>query len=859
MPGPLNVRRACLALCALVAWGGLAFAAFQGPPKAPWADLPSDRAVTCERTITAPRQGYTVRLAGNVDGTMTRMPISYAAFRQGWQANRWVRLENVGEADVVNPWLTVNGRGDWRTVAGIVADATRGCTTDAEKARAIWEWQRTHRFHACTWDSEVDDVVKALNVYGYTLCGDEALCLDDLWKAAGLKTRPGHPIGHCVSEVFYDGDWHLLDSDEHVICLRRDNRTIAGEAEVVRDHDLMKRTHTYSIGNAESRHTDEFSASLYGYEGERTGQRPNLSKHTMQFTLRPGEYVEWRFSHVGKEYSGGLEAQGVDGTGQLRSGWGEVAYDNLRNGKWVYRPPLAQSLGLRGLQVGQNLAPLEQDGLRPGLHPAHPGQPATAVWRIQTPYVIVGATVKCKYHLGSDQDRFVVSFSTDQREWTIRRSGGHAGLNRDAMVLDKLLSPRGKPMYQYFVKVEMQGAAGLGLEEIIFDTDVQMSLLGLPELRVGENRVLYSDDTPGPRQVRVTHSWVERSAWRPPTAPERALFPADGATVEGTQFAFRWSDSADPDAGDKVADYQIEVSDRADLRWPLSPNFERLTSLTPSKGKPEWTIPSVGLLNPETTYYWHVRAKDSRGVWGPWSRPFHFRCVAPGVPLNVKARPDATTGDIALTWEPNPQGRKPVAYKVYGSDEQGFSVSDTEYVVYMGRGFCTTMDEYNAAKPGAPFYGDVKTPANLVTKTDQIRLAVVGPQVTLPNANKAFYRVVAVDEKGNESGPSDQVEMPRPWVYSAPVAAAKVGESYRYAPATLASIGFLWCNGSYNPAFWNRDRLTWQLTTGPAWLKLADGVLTGTPTAAGEANVVLKLTNQKGQSAEQRFLVKVTP
>jgi len=219
-------------------------ASVQGPARKPQENLPSDRVRRQVETVAAGDCAYVVPFKGTVDGVMTRMPISYAAYKQGWQPNLYCRLENVGDTDVVNPWLTANGLGDWRTLDKIVAEATRGCTTDAEKARAIWEWERKHRFHACTWDGECDDAVKVHNVYGYTLCGDDAIIIDDMFRAAGLKTRPGRPVGHCVTEAFYDDEWHLLDGDEHVICLRRDNKTIAGEAEVVRDHDLMKRTHT---------------------------------------------------------------------------------------------------------------------------------------------------------------------------------------------------------------------------------------------------------------------------------------------------------------------------------------------------------------------------------------------------------------------------------------------------------------------------------------------------------------------------------------------------------------------------------------------------------------------------------------
>ena len=37
-----------------------------------------------------------------------------------------------------------------------------------------------------------------------------------------------------------------------------------------------------------------------------------------------------------------------------------------------------------------------------------------------------------------------------------------------------------------------------------------------------------------------------------------------------------------------------------------------------------------------------------------------------------------------LRWKPNPVGRQPVKYRVYGSDEKGFSVSDVPYKVNVG-------------------------------------------------------------------------------------------------------------------------------------------------------------------------------
>ena len=201
-------------------------------------------------------------------------------------------------------------------------------------------------------------------------------------------------------------------------------------------------------------------------------------------------------------------------------------------------------------------------------------------------------------------------------------------------------------------------------------------------------------------------------------------------------------------------DYHFELSADPRMRWPLSSNFEKLVSLTPSRGQARWTALGAGLLNPDTTYYWRVRALDASGVWGPWSRTFRFRIQAPGVPLDVALAPDQE-GGFTLVWRANPRGCQPAAYKVYGSDGKGFSVSDDEHLVFRGKGFVATMEEYDRKPADAPDAGLVRTPGNLIGQVRDARLNVVGRKATLPNCNRAFYRVAAVDSAGHESCPSD--------------------------------------------------------------------------------------------------------
>ena len=133
---------------------------------------------------------------------------------QTWESNRSVRMENVGQIDVVNPWLS-NGRNNFRNVEEIVASAVTPGMTEAEKAFALWFQEIQYRHHSPGDNNELGDPVKVFNVYGYNTCGNDSICLATLWHKAGLKAAPARALGHCISQAFYDNRWHFYDGDMH--------------------------------------------------------------------------------------------------------------------------------------------------------------------------------------------------------------------------------------------------------------------------------------------------------------------------------------------------------------------------------------------------------------------------------------------------------------------------------------------------------------------------------------------------------------------------------------------------------------------------------------------------------------------
>ncbi len=777
--------------------------------------------------ITEGDHVWTITMGGTLDGPSTRDPIGYSQWRQAFEPMRVVRIANVGDTVVVNPWLFTGDRGHWRTVKELVEHVTAPYGTEIEQATALWWWETRHRWHFTTGDRHNNDPIKVWNIFGHTLCGNDAFVLADCWRTLGLRTRHPRIQGHSISECFADGDWRLLDGDENIICLLRDNVTPAAEADIRRDHDLLKRTHCYGILRPDSRQIDEFSASLYAHDEQPVPDRdlPSNIGHEMKFALRPGEALVWAWEHRGKFYC----PWDYDRVSERMT-------PMVCNGRWEFAPRLSMARVAEDAESASGLS--DADGaLRAG------PDGGELVYRLNAPYAMVGGTLTVDADGAAAAD-----LSWDGRQWLpLDAQASDAGLVVD---LDEHFPYNDELRFSYLIRLRLD--PGAVLRAVTSRTDLQMAPLCMPYLELGENAIRYVDETPGPRRVEVTHEWVETTVNHPPTAPAAPIFPADGAQLDRTQFVFEWRPATDPD-GDEIADYQFMLAAHEDMRWPLSPNFFKLISHTADRGTASYTVPYRGLLNPGTTYYWRVRARDDQKAWGPWSEVWKVTPGGPGIPLNLARRVDEDARTVTISWQDNTHGTRPVAYKVYGSDEKGFTVSDTEYQVWVGN--------------QEPEQGWQTWPGNLMTETAQRSIQVVGADLDFENANRAFYRVVAIDANGVESGPSDYIEMPRPFLWTEPVTEVETGGQYHYRAQTILSIGDLRCRTinpgeSYNAKYWDREQPVFSLVEAPEWLTInaETGEITGVaPAKAGRHEVTVRVQTEGVGEDVRRFTLMVVP
>ena len=592
--------------------------------------------------VTEATHGYDIRMGGTLDGFNTaEYQDAYGGHKRlesKFEPNEYLVIENIGPADVINPRVVVGGRRNWFSADDILASIFKPGMTDAEKAMAIWKFTSSMDVQAHDNDRRVGppfineeshpsrntfkeraNPVKAANCYYCSGCSLSAANFVILCRRAGMIARTVWmcPLDkyacHCVGEVWYDGDWHLFDPERRSFYLQADNATVASYESLHKNPALAARTHDGGFaGKGMESHAADYKAH---YPPHVMPVEQWLS--TMDMTLRPGEKFVRRWDHIGKYRCGNNHRN-------IRKGRpGGILPYQLANGKIIYRPKFAPGLFQRGIVAECNVNNVSRDGKQWEIQPIVVGKPGSITYKVSSPYPIVGGIVGGKFFRKTAAADCRISVSVHNSNWIEVYSAKKTGTIEKYVSIDDMLNPKPTPaIYGYYLKFEILATAApadVSLREVYIETDVQMAATSLPSLSVGANRVVYRDESKGARRVRITHGWRESSATRPPLPPSGPVTPSAGRRVDMVSVKkLVWQDAGDSDR-QPVAAYHIQVSPRADMLHPISPNFDRIIF----SEKPEWSLPEGWLIGGRT-YYWRVRAKDRWGAWSDWIAVWKF-------------------------------------------------------------------------------------------------------------------------------------------------------------------------------------------------------------------------------------------
>lgn len=684
-----------------------------------------------------------LKLNGTLDAknTLTRLTNGIS---RAFQPLKKIKISNVGTTTIINPHFIVNQEKNWYSFSSMQEEIFRGSTTTKEKFLSLWDFSVKNRFHNTPAETgeEQHDPIKLFSVYGYGIC-------DDLTRTEGSLAinSKGFDLWdlnvHVIPDINIDDDNAILDADTEVFYLNLDNDSLADFNQVLEDRYLIARTHHYGEASDNPDWMDKVLATFYGPPKSKVNY-PTVSKtlHTLDYKLRPGESIIF------------------DNTIQSPE-WHEYNSSSLLTNKPISNGKLELNAAFGNTSLSElfdtTINIVTQSTYLTLNNSITKGE---FILKTASPFVLLDGLFKVHASSYSLTDSISLFFSRDGDIWQEIASSTIDNLNNELLELTSFIASKSSPaLYTYFVKVKLTSLtpANLKIDSLFLSSGFQVSNFFLPDLKLGDNSINYSDSNTSPRSVQIDLTYQETSENTPPLNNILTAYPADGAILDKNQFQFEWTVPTDPD-GDKIIDYEFELSDRADMKYPLSPNFKRYMSAVYKYYNldvipPAYFLIWPGLLNSNTTYYWRVRAKDSKNTWGNWSKIFKFtpQTVMPPVNPTIETSQDS----IIIKWKPNDKGTTPTKFVIYGSNEDD---------------------------------GFVPLPTNKISTIDTNYFVLRISDTTRPNA---FYRIEAVSDNGTRSAPTKVLKTPYPIIfYNADTVIANTPYKVNIYPTNLYTINY---------------------------------------------------------------------
>ena len=417
---------------------------------------------------------------------------------------RRLSIENVGN-DVSSPFLLGNNY-DFRSVPELVASLTRNAKTEKEKSLAIRELLIGEGFFFHYSVPKSNDPICRLTSSGYGFCGTHAQLFDQLAEAAGLRSRTcSHSFGygHSTNEVFYEGQWHFIDTNAESVIYRPDG-------EIPSYEDIGKSANLVPSGDA-------YGQTSFGIDGARyvralysgltkcveRDPTPDTRYGTLDFPLRANESITW-------------EWQDADFTHNR-----ENKTPVFGKGRLEYRPTAASLVqGVSGF--GRRRTQGKQQ-----IELSSSAERAQLFIPVLSPYPILDGELVAS-----------VTGSVAQVKVRISKDNGSSWLALEPTTAGSLSSwrfkmdepetwayPAERALYTDSTRTIVAGRYGYTLEISLnkagdstpFISDLRLTSTfrhyppALPYLKVGQNTISYVDRGAGNgRNLRVTMEWEER-------------------------------------------------------------------------------------------------------------------------------------------------------------------------------------------------------------------------------------------------------------------------------------------------------------------------------------------------------------
>ena len=750
-----------------------------------------------------------------------------------------IRITNEGDQNVINPRLSINGFIIPLSTNELIRNISHKSRDPLDQVLRIFYAMCDYSIHASTRNVDVSSPLSFFLFHGYGACTDVSAVQAELWQLFGYKWRSSAPHNHASAEVEVRGKTVHLDTDLRAFYLMYDNETIASAQDIHDDPMLVMRASHERVYDRFPRMPHDPKVDMYFSSEKNAALYPphkiieplkinKLDKDVVRIVLRPGESYGW---HTGER--------------RVVNPFNNDPYIPIvaRDVLWETHLDMANKAHLWFLKDTTEREKIQTRGsvdIKKTL--------------VTLPYLLPFPLLGMKIHLVSNAtsvpDELDLSEKVCIRMITPKKAMEDCVALKEIIKgeysLDKLVQGMPYPLRKFRIEINgrkllLNNHKNFFLSGIKINLNCLSTIFAMRALQSGENTLVYSDDSSARSVKIIAEARGEHVTL--PRFPNEDFYPSANAKIPDANLQFIWPAAVD----DSVAGYHIQISSFADMRYPLSPTFDRLVKEDQIKivgGTVRFQLPWHGMLPVQKKLHWRVRPYNNDLLAGDWSKTASFEVRGPGAPEQLKLTEQE--GKIVLSWKAAAYGTKPAYYEIHTSNLEGFIPVDKPHRL-LGLSDRNTNKKcwHDVCATAWPV-----VPSTFVMTTRESKI-VFNPSDTKNVKRRlgAHWRVIAVDTKGSRSCPSPQGFLRTPMLIPPEIIVLPPGKVTYRVPA-ISTLGRIYTKGHYDMGLWSKPQVTFSLATGSSqnWkIDTAKGLITGTLKANEEISLQVSVQDQYGR------------
>lgn len=231
------------------------------------------------------------------------------------------------ETHIASP-VFLSAENNWPTIQNVIAlalDYNLSPAANEETAIKLWRYISDNvdpDFSPFTDEPSdpVNNPLILLNSFGYGACGNISSTLAIIAKNVGFDSRVINLNNHAVTEIFYDGGWHMFDSNLKIV-IRDKNNSVAGVEDIFKNPKLLNqldgRPERYPGSNKilKEAFNKEIQPIIISVSEIINSLQPMVNNFRTK--LKPGEeiryYFDWQNKYFWKKFNFNRETGKING------------------------------------------------------------------------------------------------------------------------------------------------------------------------------------------------------------------------------------------------------------------------------------------------------------------------------------------------------------------------------------------------------------------------------------------------------------------------------------------------------------------------------------------------------------------